>query len=210
MRNSIENYKPEVVNNDKIRSLINFNSDQAIVNDSRATLEKFASEGREELINYIESVGCSKDSSMVILSSFHHYYYDAEEMKNVNTVVNLKEINQIKHIKKFLHSIFHILPQRSNFIGCFVDHEKVRSIDMVDNLSVYQREKNNVEIENGISSRNPFLNMVYNLMDSKTNKYMSKSSVALLLEGHGFKVRNMKEINGLTYFCAQKVGNAVN
>jgi hypothetical protein len=47
--------------------------------------------------------------------------------------------------------------------------------------------------------------MLYSLMDSKTNKYMSGRIVTLLLEDHGFKVLDMTELNGLTYFCAQKV-----
>jgi len=45
-------------------------------------------------------------------------------------------------------------------------------------------------------------------MDSRTNKHLSKTDVELLLEGHGFKIRNMTEINGLTYFMAQKSSNA--
>ena len=31
-------------------------------------------------------------------------------------------------------------------------------------------------------SANPFLNMIYNIMDSGINKYMSKKNVRLLLE----------------------------
>jgi len=47
-------------------------------------------------------------------------------------------------------------------------------------------------------------------MDSKTNNYLSGRSVSLLLENHGFKILNMTELNGRTYFCAQKVLTADN
>jgi hypothetical protein len=42
-------------------------------------------------------------------------------------------------------------------------------------------------------------------MDSKTDAYMSESSVSLMLGVHGFKIMDMKEINGLTFFHSQKV-----
>ena len=126
-------------------------------------------------------------------------------MKEVKTVINLKEINQIKQIKSFLHSIFHVLPRRSNLIGCFVDNDKINGYALRNNLPTSQNKDSIHAIENGIVSRNPFLNKVYSIMDLRTNKYMSRASVSLLLEDHGFKIINMSEINGLTYFQAQKV-----
>jgi hypothetical protein len=47
-------------------------------------------------------------------------------------------------------------------------------------------------------------------MDLKTNNYLSEESVALMLGVHGFKVIDMKEVNGLTFFHSQKVGNTFN
>ena len=64
------------------------------------------SEGNTNFKNYIEWLGLARDPKLVVLSSIHHYYYDAEEMKNIKTVVNLKELNYIKDISSFLHSMF--------------------------------------------------------------------------------------------------------
>jgi hypothetical protein len=205
MSDNLATYRRESNSNHNLRSIINAGDKKVNLNDNKSVVEILASEGREDFKKFIDFTGITKEKNMVVLSSLHNYFYDAEEMKNVSTVINLKEINHIKNIKNFLHSIFHILPQRSNFIGCFVDHDNTGNLDMVTKISDYQKNKNTQEIENGIASRFSFLNMVYNLMDSKTNKQMSRSSVELLLEGHGFKVRNMTEINGLTYFIAQKV-----
>ena len=52
--------------------------------------------------------------------------------------------------------------------------------------------------------------MIYNMIDSKTNKYMSERSVTMLLMENGFKVLNMTELDGLTYFCAQSLRSADN
>jgi hypothetical protein len=47
-------------------------------------------------------------------------------------------------------------------------------------------------------------------MDSKTNNYLSEERVSSMLGVHGFKVIDMKEVNGLTFFHSQKVGIALN
>jgi hypothetical protein len=41
-------------------------------------------------------------------------------------------------------------------------------------------------------------------MDSKTDRYLTRRNVLILLEKQGFIVLDMTELNGLTYFHAQK------
>jgi hypothetical protein len=142
---------------------------------------------------------------MVVLSARHHYYYDAEEMKNVRSVINVKELNLIKKLNGFLHNIFQLLPQKSFFIGCFVDNSKSSNYELRISNSSLKNKANSDAVENGILSKIPFLNMLYSLMDSKTNSYLSKTSVAQLLNEHGFKGLDITELNGLTYFCAQRI-----
>jgi hypothetical protein len=205
MRHITENFQTDITNNQKTMALISMGEKSTYLHDNKAAFEILSTEGREDFINYIHSQSLDNDPNLVFLSSQHYYYYDAEEMKEVKTVINLKEINQIKQIKSFLHSIFRVLPRKSNFIGCFVDNEKINGYELRNDQSFDQKKNSLNAIENGIVSRIPFLNMVFSIMDSRTNKYMSRRSVTLLLESHGFKVLNMSEINGLTYFHAQKV-----
>jgi hypothetical protein len=205
MRNMITINKQDVINNQRIKALTGLSGTFVDKNRNNPFFEIPVTEDRENFLNYIEWRGLAKDPNLVILSSLHHYYYDAEELKNVNTVINLKELNQIKEVKSFLHSIFHIMPQKSNFIGCFVDNKKINGFALKNNSSSYYKRRTFNGNENGIVSRVPFLYMFYNLMDSKTNKYMSKRRVSLLLEDHGFKVLDMTGLNGLTYFHSQKV-----
>jgi hypothetical protein len=210
MSNRIAGYEPDLNNNKNVRSFSTGGA-LAIGSAEKNTVpEIMASEGREDFYRYFKDQGFSKVRNLVFLSSVRHYYYDAEEMKNVKIVINLKELNQIKDVKSFLHSIHNILPHKSIFMGCFVDNNKVNGYEIRNNLSPYQTKLNNDEIENGVVSHNPFLNMLYNFIDFKTNKHMSRASVSLLLEDHGFKVLDMKEINGLTYFHSQKVNSADN
>jgi hypothetical protein len=51
--------------------------------------------------------------------------------------------------------------------------------------------------------------MIYDFMDSRTNnRNMTSRSVSLLLESNGMKIIDLTEINGITFFCAQKVSAA--
>jgi len=153
--------------------------------------------------NYLEWLGLSHDPKLVVLSSVHHYYYDAEEMKNIKTVVNLKELNYIKDISSFLHSMFLILPPKSYLLGCFADNKKQGIFSFRERKTESGTAKEAEEIKNGIASRVPILNTLFTFLDAKTFKYLSRSNVTLLLENHGFKVADMTELNGLTYFCSQ-------
>jgi hypothetical protein len=162
-------------------------------------IEILASEGNDDLVNYIEWLGLDKDPNLIVLSSVHHYYYDINEMKNVKTVVNLIQLNQVKDIRSFFHTIDHILSPNCGFIGYFIDNKKQNGSSPMKNHEDYE------SFENGIISKIPLLNKIYDMMDSKTNKNMSGNSVSLLLEEHGFKVMDMTEMNGLTYFQAKKV-----
>jgi hypothetical protein len=210
MRNSITNTNLDIINNQSISSLTNLNGNPPDLVRGNSVLKMLAAEDSENFLRYIEQLNLDKDPNLVILSSAHHYYYDAEEMINVSTVINLKELNQIKQLKDFLHSIFRILPSGCNFIGCFVNNKKQNGFVLNTNPTDFYYKRNSDAIENGIASSSPLLNMIYNMIDSKTNKYMSEKSVSFLLGEHGFKVLDMTEIDGLTYFCAQSLRTADN
>jgi hypothetical protein len=181
--------------------------DMVLVNEA---VDKLRTEGGEGFYNYVDSLGFSNDSNLIVLSSKHHYYYDSEEINKAKTVVNLKELNRIKEIKSLLHSHLHFLPQKCNFVGCFVNNKKNERFGLKKGANSKEKVMNSDDIELGILSRFPFLNMLYSLMDSRTNNYLSEESVASMLGVHGFKVIDMKEVNGLTFFHSQKAGNTFN
>ncbi len=167
--------------------------------------EILAVEGRKDFIDYIGWLGLHNSPDYIVLSSAHHYYYDEEEMKKVAIVVNLIRLNELKEIKTFLHSIYSSLPPKSNFVGCFSDSKKQNSFSVNKAVSESESRKISNAIENGILSRIPMINRIYSIFDSRINKSLTKQNVTVLLEDHGFKIQDMTEIGGLTYFCARKI-----
>jgi hypothetical protein len=158
----------------------------------------------------VDSLGLSSDPNLIVLSSTHHYYYDAEEIIKAKTIVNLKELNRIKEISGLLQSHLPFLPAHCNFVGCFVNNSKVERFALRTSITPREKIMNSDNQELGIVSRFPFMNMLYSFMDSRTDTYMSEQSVTAMLGNYGFKVLNMTETNGLTYFHSQKVRESYN
>jgi hypothetical protein len=152
------------------------------LNQAIATL---LAEGGESFFSYVKNLGLSRESELMVLSSNHHYYYDEVDLKNIATLVNLKKLNMIEHLGSFLDTLYRILPPDANFIGCFTDSKNLKKSSI---LSFYNTA---------------FLNQLINLIDSRTNHYMNRKEVMNLLAANGFKIIDMTEMNGLTFFYAK-------
>ena len=173
-------------------------------NKTGKSFKDLSDRAREDFINYLDQQGLVDPSGMLVIPSTRHFFYDAEDLKGVKTVINLKQLNHIREMREFLHTISDLMPQKSTFVGCFVDNRIQDGFsDRYSNLPGRNSEKDEA-YENGIESRIPFINRMYSFIDSRTNRYLTRRSVINLLEECGLKVVGMTAINGLTYFCTQK------
>lgn len=205
MKISSGGYNTDVIDNQPL-SIGGLNS--GLSNDRQSSLpvaDSFADENCEDFFSYLDRLGLANDSKLLVIPSAHHYYYDAEDMKGINTVINLKQLNHVKQVRDFLRTISCLMPHKSNFVGCFVDNKTQNGFsEKYNNLSGSQTGKSEA-YENGIESRIPFINRVYSLFDAKTNRYLTRRTVTQLLEECGLQIVGMTELNGLTYFCTRKI-----
>jgi len=167
----------------------------------RPALELLSTEGGESFYSYLDWLGLAKSPDLIVLSSMHHYYYDTEELSGIQTVVNLLPLNQVKNVKGFFHSIYHLIPHKSYFVGCFADNR---------NHYRYFFKKNPLDQPSAATEREsiskiPILNFFYKLIDLRANRFMSRKYVILSLEEVGFKVLDITELKGITYFCSRKI-----
>jgi hypothetical protein len=97
MRNSIGIEGSDFINNQRLDILakLGANIDLGRANSVNKVLD---TEEAQNFVRYIGQLNIEMDSNLIVLSSSHHYYYDAEEMINVQTIVNLAELNQIKQL----------------------------------------------------------------------------------------------------------------
>jgi hypothetical protein len=171
-------------------------------------LDTLVAEGGSAFLDYVSRLGLAREQDMVVLSFRQHFYFDAEEMKRARTLVNLTKLNKITGITEFIRSCYHIMPQKSNLLGCFIDNKEIGRYKLSNSTSAFSDWDYFDDIENAIYSSVPFINRLYSFLDSRTNARMSKSSVSFLLQDYGFKVMDMTVLDGLTYFHAQKARTA--
>lgn len=174
------------------------------VNLQDTVIDTLIAEGGSAFLDYVSRLGLAQEKGMVVLSFRQHFYFDAEELNRARTLVNLTELNKIPGVTDFFRTCYRIMPRESNLLGRFIDNKEVGRYRLNNSSSAFTDGDYFDDIENAIFSRVPFINRLYSILDSRTNAYMSKSSVSLLLHDYGFKVLDMSVLNGLTYFHAQK------
>ena len=104
-----------------------------------------------------------------------------EDFKGVKTLINQKKLNLIKELNDFLNTVYNVLSPKTNFIGFFSARKDKKGV--------------------GLSSK--MYKKFVNFLNSKFEIEIDKQYLLKLLESHGFKVVDMTEINGLTYFLTQ-------
>jgi hypothetical protein len=176
--------RSEISTGKKVRK--NFNSSKLSHKNNMVDtgINKLIAESDENFINYLHRQGLVNEANMVVLPSSNHYYYDNNELKDVTTLINMKKLNLINHLDSFLNTVSDVLSPKTNFIGCFCD--------------------SNTQKETGLTSR--IYKRFINFLDSRTDNEIDKNDVSKLFESSGYKVIDMTEINGLTYFRTQNLG----
>jgi hypothetical protein len=146
--------------------------------------ERLSAEVDENFMNYLNWNGLANEDNLLVLSSKLHYYYDYDELKGVTTLINLKKLNLIGHLDDFLHTLYDGLSPKANFVGCFADRKS----------------------QKGVTITSRFYKKFLNFLDAKTDMEIDRRGFSRKLESHGFKIIDMTEINGLTYFRTQNQG----
>ena len=149
-------------------------------------LENIISEGGDDFFQYLSWTGLLKEPNLMVLSSMHHYYYDHKDLAGIRTLINLKKLNQVKHLESFLHTLYRILPSKAYFAGCFKNSNHPRKGESFYN-----------------SAR--FIPGLLNLFSSRSERALSRKGVIQLMEEYGFKVIDITDLNGMTYFWAQNL-----
>jgi hypothetical protein len=143
--------------------------------------DNLISEGDKNILDYLKWNGLANEANLLVLSSKSHYYYDYEELKEVTTLINLKKLNRIKHLNEFLKTLCYGLSPKTNFIGCFSDRKSQKGIMLISRM--YKK--------------------FINFLDSRIDIEIDSNNLSKVLMSVGFKVINMTEINGITYFLTQ-------
>jgi hypothetical protein len=139
-------------------------------------------EDGNNFFHYLKKLNLANDPHLLILPPNNHYYFDEDELNSVRTIINLKNLNLIKDLDTFLFTLTSILPLHVNFIGFFSFNKITFKPDV---------------LFSGLTAR------LANLLDSKTDHNMNRKEISDRLQKYGFRVADMTDLNGHTYFYSQ-------
>lgn len=169
-------------NSDNIyQTIINIESKYEKTETSEFTLGLSVEDGKN-FFRYLKSFNLSKDPNLLILPPNNHYYFDEKELNHVRTLINLKNLNLIKDLDSFLYTLSSLLPNNSNFLGYFSYNKFSFSSDSL--IGLYTRFNN--------------------FLDFRTDHNLDEEELSHRLQKYGFRVIDMSEMNGLTFFYSRK------
>jgi hypothetical protein len=154
-----------------------------IVDRQKEIYQNLVHERGDNFFYYMNMLNLEKDEDPLILSAIHHYYYDYNELKNIKTIIQIKDLNSVSDIKKFLGNVSQVLTSNTNFIGCFKDNE-IHKGNLLN------------------SSRT--INWIFNKLNFKVEHYLSRKKVIDLLTKYDLSIVDITEFDNLTYFYAKR------
>lgn len=165
--------------------------------------ETLSDEDCEDFYYYIEWLGLPKKNNIIVLPQTNHYYYQAKDLVDTDTLVSLKCLNHIRHLRAFLRNIYRNMQPNCHFTGCFSDNVMNNNIKEYTN---YISGKGVSYTQDDFSFMRPsaFKKKINRLLDIRNRKKLTRTSVISILKDIGFTILGMSELNGKTYFCAQK------
>lgn len=137
----------------------------------------------EDFHKYVRWTGLARNNGVLVLLPISHYNYDFEDLKGVKILISQKKLNNIKHLDSYLRILFKAMPADGYFFGCFECNDKP------------------APVKSYIPSRKIMCSMKY--QESQPERLFTRKGVSIMLEGHGYKVIDLTDINGITYFCAR-------
>jgi len=167
--------------------------------------KQLSGEGCEDFYNYINWLDLVNDLNVIVLPGTRYFYYHPEDLVNTKTVINLKPLNRIKNLFSFLENIFSILPDYCYLTGCY-ENNSMKKESGANQRYIERKSVKGKNRGNGHENRYP-LSWLYNLksiVNSGTNRQLSKESTTSLMKNVGFTVLDITAWNGRTYFCVQK------
>ena len=195
--------KPKKTDSQKVKKSSHLKGSMVKSTEINPVYAEMVKEHSEDFYNYLDWLGLARSQDLIILASSHHYYFEVDDLRNVKSVVNLKNLNNIVRLKEFLQELYNVLPHKCYFIGRFTDSRR-QNLFIPSRKSTSWNDTNGTNQEAETGRWNSFLNVLYGVIDAKTNRYLTEKSVRQLLMETGLKIHDITEFNGLTYFCTQK------
>jgi hypothetical protein len=146
------------------------------------------------------------DPGVLITSTTTRFNILRQPDKHYSTIVNLKRVNDIRHLNKFFESVNHKLPGGGTFVGCVetADQRRRRVLGKyppVINWLVYAMDY----IIKRIFPKFYPTRGIYFFLTRGNNRVLTRAEILGRLYACGFEIKEERFVNGLYFFVMKRV-----
>lgn len=161
-----------------------------------------------DVLDYYKGYPFLFNGQVIYLSTIRHYIYDAAALFELNTIINLRLINGVAHLRYFLYNINRTLPLKGYYLGCYENRTSQKQRLLSIKPALYGKLSFFLFFFfHNLLPRIPILRFVYLFLYRGGMKCVSKEDLTWLLKRNGFTLTDSKVIRGKSYFIAQKTKN---
>ncbi len=155
---------------------------------------------------YIEDHVNLEDKRTLIISTLTRFNILRQPDHHYETIVNLRRINDIRHLNKFFEAVNHKLPQEGKFIGCAETarqrlHRILRKYPPVINWIIYTLDY----IVKRIFPKFYPTKWIYFFLTRGNNRVLTQAEILGRLYACGFEVTKESFVNGLYFFVTKRI-----
>jgi lipopolysaccharide/colanic/teichoic acid biosynthesis glycosyltransferase len=164
-------------------------------------------ESGPDVYNYFSEHLKMDSKSVYLTSTANPFNIENLNGRNLPAIINLRKINDFKHINKFFEAVNRKLCDAGTFIGAF-ETNRQRELRISKRIPIFIRQFIVLLdfIINRIIPEIPGISNLYFSITKGLKQSISKAEVLGRLVSCGFEIIEYKEINNLTYFVTLKTG----
>jgi len=159
----------------------------------------------EEANRYIAKFVDYKDNTAKIIYTSDVLDVETLNKRSVRSIVNLKPVNDIQGLNKFLAVVNRKLPYNGLYIGCVetLEQRKTRIVNKFSKVIAYPYYVFDFILKRVFPKWGP-TKKIYNVLTHGKNRAISTTETLGRLRVCGFKIEDYNEEGNLTYFAARK------
>lgn len=165
-------------------------------------------ESDEQLLQFVsEHLDLKKHHHNIIFSTDHSSYTEDVNFTQVCSIINFRKVNHIQKPNELFRAVNTLLPKGGLYIGRFETYgERKESIYMRFGRFMGRFLWMADFVVNRVIPRIPYLEDLYYFLTKGQFHLVSKAEAMGRLVYCGFRIINIKVINGITCFVAKKIG----
>jgi lipopolysaccharide/colanic/teichoic acid biosynthesis glycosyltransferase len=168
--------------------------------------EKIISHAGEDVYNYLSNYAELNHPCTNVVSTTSTFNLKIFQNQQIQKLVNLKKINDIRHINKFLEVSNEVLPPGGLFMGCAetMGQRKARILKKFPPVLNYLYYTADFILKR-VFPKLPLTKKIYFFLTGGRNRVLSRPEVLGRLYSCGFELLDDQFINNKYYFVAKKI-----